>query len=434
VRRFADVAAVRQLPGQPAGDVAEQQLAALGAAGERRVALEQPRQLGCRERGVERKPGDGGQRGRLRPACQRSAELGRSLVLPAHDRRHRSPRLRLPQHERLGLVGDADRRDRPARDRFAGELMWNAIVPLVPAFSQRFGFSKLEGGELLASTSVAILLVSIPAGMLSERYGERRLTLVAMAVMAAADLGQGLAGSFAALLGARALFGLGFGILWTAGVAWLSEASGDRHAQALSLAMTTAGFGAIAGPAFAGVLVQRFGLAAPFTVAAVATLAVMVALMLDSSGSGGAVEVAQPLVSIVRAAVSDHGVLVSVLLMSLGGLIGGVVNLLVPLQLRQNGMSTASIGLLFGVSAAAFIASSAVTARFGDRAARNEVAVVVSLMAAAVMVLPAVAASTAALVAFLLVRAPIMALMFTITFPIGVAGAKRAGISVAAVA
>jgi predicted MFS family arabinose efflux permease len=120
--------------------------------------------------------------------------------------------------------------------------------------------------------------------------------------------------------------------------------------------------------------------------------------------------------------------------MSLGGLIGGVVNLLVPLQLRQNGVSVASIGLLFGVAAAAFIASSAVTARFGDRAARNEVAVVVSLMAAAVMVLPAAAASTAALVAFLLVRAPIMALMFTITFPLGVAGAKRAGISVAAVA
>jgi MFS family permease len=317
---------------------------------------------------------------------------------------------------------------------FAGELMWHAIVPLVPAFSQRFGLTKLEGGELLASTSVAILLVSIPAGMLSERFGVRRLTLVSLAVMAAADLGQGMAGSFVALLGARALFGLGFGILWTAGVAWLSEVSGDRHAQALSLTVTTAGIGGIAGPAFAGVLVQRFGLAAPFTVAAVATLAVMVALMLDPSGSGGAVEVTQPLVSIVRAAVSDHGVLVSVVLMSLGGLIGGVVNLLVPLQLHQNGMSTASIGLLFGVSAAAFIASSAVTARFGDRAARNEVAVVVSLMAAAVMVLPALGATTAVLVAFLLVRAPIMALMFTITFPIGVAGARRAGITVAAVA
>ncbi|MDX6496281.1 MAG: hypothetical protein QOE17_2267, partial [Gaiellales bacterium] len=114
---------------------------------------------------------------------------------------------------------------------FAGELMWHAIVPLVPEFSQRFGLTKLQGGELLASTSVAILLVSVPAGMLSERFGVRRLTLVSLAVMAVADLGQGMAGSFVALLGARALFGLGFGILWTAGVAWLSEVSGDRHAQ-----------------------------------------------------------------------------------------------------------------------------------------------------------------------------------------------------------
>jgi MFS family permease len=106
----------------------------------------------------------------------------------------------------------------------------------------------------------------------------------------------------------------------------------------------------------------------------------------------------------------------------------------VPLQLRQNGVSTASIGLLFGVAAAVFIACSAVTARFGDRAARNDVAAIVSLMAAAVMLVPALGTTTPLLVAFLVVRAPIMALMFTITFPIGVAGARRAGITVAAVA
>ena len=317
---------------------------------------------------------------------------------------------------------------------FAGELMWHAIIPLVPVFSHRFGLSKLQGGELLASTSVAILLVSIPAGMLSERYGVRRLTLLSLAVMAAADLGQGAAGSFVQLVGARALFGAGFGILWTAGVAWLSEVSGDRRAQALSLTVTTAGLGGVAGPAFAGVLVQRFGLAAPFTVTAVATLTVLVALLMEPSGSGAAAEATQPFASIVRAAASDHGVLVSVVLMSLGGLIGGVVNLLVPLQLHQNGVSTASIGLLFGVAAALFITCSAFTARLGDRVASTGFAAVVSLLAAVVMVVPSLAASTALLVVFLLVRAPIMAALFTITFPIGVEGARRAGITVAAVA
>src|SRR5207244_2222309 len=31
---------------------------------------------------------------------------------------------------------------------FAGEIMWHAIVPLIPEFSHRFGLSKFEGGEL----------------------------------------------------------------------------------------------------------------------------------------------------------------------------------------------------------------------------------------------------------------------------------------------
>ena len=76
-----------------------------------------------------------------------------------------------------------------------GESMWNAIVPLLPAFSERFALSKVEAGVLLASTSLAILIVSIPAGVLGERFGVRRLTLLAIVLMAVADLGQGLAGS-----------------------------------------------------------------------------------------------------------------------------------------------------------------------------------------------------------------------------------------------
>ena len=148
---------------------------------------------------------------------------------------------------------------------FVCEAMWSAIVPLVPAFALRFSLSPLQSGLLLASASVAILVVSIPAGMAGDRLGMRRVTLAAMVVLAASDAGQGLAGSFWELLAARVAFGVGFGALWTTGLAWLSEATGDRHAQALSLTVTTAGLGGVAGPAFAGVLVQRFGLAAPFT-------------------------------------------------------------------------------------------------------------------------------------------------------------------------
>jgi len=131
-----------------------------------------------------------------------------------------------------------------------------ALVPLVPAYSDRFGLTKLEAGLLLASASLTILVSSIPATVLSDRYGARRVTLVAVAVMALSDVGQGAANSFWMLLAARMLFGIAFGTLWVSGVAWLAEEAGSRQARALSLTITTAGLGGIVGPAFAGVLVQ----------------------------------------------------------------------------------------------------------------------------------------------------------------------------------
>src|SRR6478736_5364275 len=110
----------------------------------------------------------------------------------------------------------------------------------------------------LAAASLTILLAPIPATMLSDRYGARAVTLVAVGGMALADVGQALADRYWMLLVARALFGIAFGALWVAGVAWLAEAAGELQARALSLTITTAGLAGIVGPAFAGVLVQRF--------------------------------------------------------------------------------------------------------------------------------------------------------------------------------
>lgn len=58
--------------------------------------------------------------------------------------------------------------------------------------------------------------------MLADRLGARRLTLWAGAAMTIAAFGQALAPTDALLLGARLVFGLGFGIVWTSGLAWLS--------------------------------------------------------------------------------------------------------------------------------------------------------------------------------------------------------------------
>ncbi len=317
---------------------------------------------------------------------------------------------------------------------FVGELVWTALVPLVPTYSQHYDLSKVQGGMLLAAASVTILAVSIPASVLGDRFGVRRMTLAAMALMALSDLATGLSGSFWELLGARMLFGVGFGIVWTTGVAWLGEVAGTSQARALSLTVTTAGLGGIAGPAFAGVAVERYGLAAPFIVCAVVTVAVLAGMFAIPAHTGRRAETTMPLATTARRVAGDRLVLVSLAVMMLGGFVGGAVNLLAPLQLHRNGLSESSIGLVFSVAALTFIVSSAVVARFGERAASVRVACLSATAMAAALMLVAASTSSQAVVGFLLVRGPIAALMFTITFPLGVVGARRAGISLTAVA
>jgi hypothetical protein len=182
------------------------------------------------------------------------------------------------------------------------------------------------------------------------------------------------------------------------------------------------------------VLVQRFGLAAPFAVAAAVTALLGAGLALEGSGSGRAVASERATTGALAAAARDRRVTASLALMGLGGLLGGVVNLLVPLQLHQNGVATASIGVAFGASAVLFIGSSAVVAHQGERAATTAVGAAAAALAAATLVIVLVSSSTAAVVGFLLVRGPVTAVPFTVTFPLGVRGGQAAGISVGTVA
>jgi MFS family permease len=317
---------------------------------------------------------------------------------------------------------------------FVGEAMWSAIVPLVPAFAHRFALSPLQSGVLLASASVAILIVSIPAGMLGERLGARRVTLMAMAVLAVAEAGQGLAGTYVELLAARTLFGVGFGALWTTGLAWLSEESGERQARALSLTVTTAGLGNAAGPAFAGLLVQRFGLAAPFTVAAVVTLLLTAWLAVVPSPAARPALPEKASVKAIAGAFRERRIGASLALMGLGGLLGGAVNLLVPLELHRDGVATASIGAVFAVSAMLFIGTSGAVAQLGDRAVSAAAGAGAIAAAGAILAIVLVTTQTVAVVTFLILRGPIAAVVYTVTFPLGVRGGREAGIGVATMA
>ena len=311
---------------------------------------------------------------------------------------------------------------------FLAEILLQALIPLTPTFTDRFALSKVEAGALLAAASLSSVVVSIPVGLLADRIGARRVTIAAALLLAVSAIGQGLAGGFWLLLVSRASFGVAFGMIWTAGLAWLSDSTpAARRAGAVAACMTVAGAGAVAGPTFAGVLADRFGVATPFVIAAAAS-AVFAAVLLRITPGQTSVHERSDLLAAARAARKDRWILGGVAIMTFAGIVASAVNLLVPLRLGVNGLSASSIGLVFSAAACVFTILSAALVRLGSRAVSVKAAGAAVLFLGCALILPVVSASTPSLVSFVLLRAPAFAVLFTIVYPLGAAGAHRAGI------
>lgn len=301
----------------------------------------------------------------------------------------------------------------------------NAIVPLIPEYTTRFGLSVFDAGLLVGIPAAAMLVLSLPVGVLSDRVGARIVTIAASALLTVSALGQALAGSYAVLLASWALFGITSAIIYTAAPAWLAAAApAHRRVAVLGGVATFAGLGLMIGPAFAGLLSEHFGPGSPFLVIAVAAAAVTVGLILQPSSQAAAVP---PMAGgSLRALLRERHAASVLGLMFFVGALGGVVNLLVPLRLDDEGVSVGSIGIAFTATTALFVLTSIHIARLGDRVPLLAASGAAALALGAVLLLPVVAGSALLLIVFLVLRAPLWSVVSTISNPLCAHGAELA--------
>jgi MFS transporter, DHA1 family, solute carrier family 18 (vesicular amine transporter), member 1/2 len=320
---------------------------------------------------------------------------------------------------------------------FTAAMVQSALAPLAPSFSAELHLTRLELGSLFAATSISTLLVALPIGFVTDRLGARALTTGAAALVALSAVGQGLANDFWVLIASRAVFGVGFGAVWTAGLAFLAEGvSVDRRAARLGLTISISGVAISIGPAFAGVLAGQFGLAVPFLVIAVVAAIVTVALAAAPgvpAESQPWLEESTPVLGTLRRARGNRLVVGSIAIMVLAGFSSSVANLLVPLLLRANGLSVSAIGGVLAGAALLYIVVSMCVARLGVRAAKLAVAGAASFGLCLALALPILSGATLALAAFALARSACNAVMSTIAYPLASTGAEQAGIGAGAV-
>jgi DHA1 family solute carrier family 18 vesicular amine transporter 1/2 len=309
-----------------------------------------------------------------------------------------------------------------------------AFFPLVPTFTQEFSLSKVQMGAVLASMGVAILIVAVPAGVLTDLLGARVLTIGAATLVSLSALGHALAVGFWSLLAARTLFGLAAATTFTAGLTFLAESvPAERRSTALGAIAPISGLGGLVGFALGGVLAHDFSVSTPFLALSAVALVLAVALTLSKADLPTLYRPPLPLFQTLQATRSEPLVLAAVLLIFLGGISESVVNFLAPLQLHLNGMSADKIGIALAVSSAFFVLVSACVARAVEHAVRFRVGGVAILLLGGSLTLLVASASTVAVMAGVILRMALLGVLYTIAFPLGALGAFRSGLGRGAV-
>src|SRR2546427_6582393 len=90
-------------------------------------------------------------------------------------------------------------------------LSLHDALPILPLWASEFGLSLAQVGVIRTTYTGGMALFQIPAGVLAERWGERRLLVAGTAVTALGFVAAGWAGGFLPLLGILPAAGLGSG-------------------------------------------------------------------------------------------------------------------------------------------------------------------------------------------------------------------------------
>ena len=311
---------------------------------------------------------------------------------------------------------------------FLDALLLFAIVPLLPQYARDLDLSKTQAGLAVGAYSGAVLVGSPIVGHWSARIGARRLTIFGVALLSVATFALAEVSSFAGLFGVRVGQGLSSAVSWTAGMAWLSEASpaGERG-KVLGLAMSFASVGTLVGPVVGGILGSAYGVKIPFVILGAAAALLTVACLAAPPAPHAAEAV--PVRALAGTLGQSRMVLVALVVMTLVATVSGTLDTLVPLRMGQAGYSALAITVVLTAAGVLATACNYGVGRLFDRIGGVRIAVVAMLATAALVALPVVLTPAVVVIAVFLASTPPIAGQYAVAFPLCAAGADDAGVA-----
>jgi YNFM family putative membrane transporter len=166
----------------------------------------------------------------------------------------------------------------------AGRVM---ISPLVPAITGEFAVSNSIIGLALSGMWVAFASTQFPSGVLSDRFGERRLILVALGLITLGGVLVAAAPNFPAFVLGVVSLGGGSGFYLVASTSYLTKQFSQTGAV-LGLHSTGASLGGLTIPVLVTAIAARAGWRVGLAVGAVVAAVTLALFARYSTESGGA--------------------------------------------------------------------------------------------------------------------------------------------------
>lgn len=129
------------------------------------------------------------------------------------------------------------------------------VVPSFPTLRTAFELSNADVALLMTLFLGPAAVATIPAGVLADRWGRKRMMVLMLTVFGLAGIVAFTAPSFAVLLGARIVQGAAFGVIQPMGIALIADLrTGRAQAQAQGYGQVAMNLGETLLPAIGGVL------------------------------------------------------------------------------------------------------------------------------------------------------------------------------------
>ncbi|HSI98004.1 MAG TPA: MFS transporter, partial [Gaiellaceae bacterium] len=248
---------------------------------------------------------------------------------------------------------------------FVDAMLFTALTPLVPGYATEFDLSKTGAGLLVGAFGAGALLGGVPGGLAAARFGPKRAVVGGLILLGLASFAFAAADSAIGLGAARFVQGLSSTTTWAGALAWVTVAAPrSQRGEVIGTAFGAAVFGAVLGPVFGGVA-DTVGVRTSFATLGVVALA-FAAL---AAGARSSAPQAMPSGGLVRA-LRDGRFLGGLWLNALPALLFGILVVLAPLALADDGWSVLRIAAVFFAAGLIEVVINPLLGRTSDRRGR----------------------------------------------------------------